>query len=200
MSLISLLSHFWNNFSILLIILLLRSLGIISNYHIILGYIAYCFYIQLSTKTYLYYTKNTKNEKILSMCPEVSNPNYKPHFLFPFAFQQMLLTSSPLLISDKTELIYRTQKINNYGVTLYWPYFINRKEISDPYTPILFFMPGMTGDINDIYVKNICIEGLKNGYHVCVYQMRILNENFGVDETKKFDFCQDIDLCLDTIK
>ena len=53
------------------------------------------------------------------MCPEVSNPNYKPHFLFPFAFQQMLLTSSPLLISDKTELIYRTQKNKKL-----WCYFI----------------------------------------------------------------------------
>ena len=200
MSLISFLSHFWNDFSLLLIILLLRTLGFISNYHIILGYIAYCFYIQLSTKTYLYYTKNSKNEKILSMCPGVSKPNYKPHFLFPFAFQQMLLTSTPLLISDKTKLIFRTQKINDYGVTLYWPYFINSEEISDPNTPILFFMPGMTGDINDIYVRNICIEGLKNGYHVCVYQMRILNENFGVDESKKFDFSQDVDLCLDVIK
>ena len=58
----------------------------------------------------------------------------------------------------------------------------------------------MTGEICDPYVINICVEGLKNGYHVCVYQMRILNENFGVDETQKMNFSEDIDLCLDVIR
>ena len=200
MTLIDNLCKLWNNFSIPITILLFRALGIISNSQIIFCYLAYCFYVQLTSKTYLYYTKNSKNEKILSMCPEISNPNYKPHFLFPFAFQQMILSTSPLLISDKPKLKFRTQKINDYGVTLYWPYFSDSKEISDSNFPILFIMPGMTGDKSDTYVLNICIEGLKNGYHVCVYQMRILNENFGVDESKKFDFSQDIDLCLDNIK
>ena len=58
----------------------------------------------------------------------------------------------------------------------------------------------MTGEITDPYVINICIEGLKNGYHVCFYQMRILNENFGVDESGRMSFVEDIDLCLDIIK
>ena len=66
--------------------------------------------------------------------------------------------------------------------------------------PILFFCPGMTGEITDPYVINVCIEGLKNGYHVCVYQMRILNENFGVDESGKMNFSEDIDKCLDIIR
>ena len=196
----NLLSKLWATFSFVIIILFLKLLGILSNSQIIFGYISYCIYIQISSKTYLYYTKTAKNEKILSMCPELSNPNYKPHFLFPFAFQQMVLSMCNLLIYDKPKLKFRTQKINEYGLTLYWPYFSDFEEISDPNVPILFFMPGMTGDIADTYVLNICIEGLKNGYHVCVYQMRILNENFGVDESKKFDFTQDIDLCLDTIK
>ena len=104
MTLIDNLCKLWNNFSIPIIILLFRALGIISNSQIIFCYLAYCFYVQLTSKTYLYYTKNSKNEKILSMCPEISNPNYKPHFLFPFAFQQMILSTSPLLISDKPKL------------------------------------------------------------------------------------------------
>ena len=58
----------------------------------------------------------------------------------------------------------------------------------------------MTGDITDPYVITICIEGLKNGYRVCLYQMRILNENFGVDESRRMSFCEDIDLCLDAIR
>ena len=200
MPIFDIVNKLWNNFSIIIVVLLLKLLGIISNSQILFGYIFCCIYIQLNSKTYLYYTKTTKNEQILSMCPELSNPNYKPHILFPFAFQQIFLSMSSLLISDKPKIQYRTQKVNDYGLTLYWPYFSDFEEISDPSAPILFFMPGMTGDIWDTYVINICIEGLKNGYHVCVYQMRILNENFGVDKSKKFDFDEDIDLCLDIIK
>jgi len=134
------------------------------------------------------------------MCPNLSNPNFKPHFLLPFAFQQMILSEIPLLISDKPKLGFREQKINKYGLNLYWPYFSDFEEISDPNAPILFFIPGMTGEISDPYVINICIEGLKNGYHVCVCIMRILSENFGVDETGRMNFCEDIDTCLEMIK
>jgi predicted alpha/beta-fold hydrolase len=189
-----------NYFLVGFIFLVLKLCGYISFTHMVIAYIAYCIYIQLTSKTKLYYTKTEKNEKILSMCPELSKPNYKPHFLLPFAFQQMILSEIPLLVSDKPKVVFREQKINKYGLTLYWPYFSDFEEIRDPNTPILFFCPGMTGEISDPYVINICIEGLKNGYHVSVYQMRILNENFGVDESGRMNFCEDIDLCLDVIK
>lgn len=189
-----------NYFLVAFIFLVLKLLNIISFKHIVFAYIGYCIYVQFTSKTYLYYTKNEKNEKILSMCPELSNPNFKPHFLFPFAFQQMFFSLCPLLIQDKPKLKFREQKVNEYGLTLYWAYFSDFEETTDPSKPILFFLPGMTGEIIDPYVINICIEGLKNGYHVCVYQMRILNENFGVDETRKMNFSEDIDFCLDVIK
>jgi predicted alpha/beta-fold hydrolase len=189
-----------NYFLVAFIFLVLKLLNIIAFKHIVFAYIGYCIYVQFTSKTYLYYTKNAKNEKILSMCPELSNPNFKPHFLFPFAFQQMFFSLCPLLIQDKPKLKFREQKVNEYGLTLYWPYFSDFEETTDPSKPILFFLPGMTGEIIDPYVINICIEGLKNGYHVCVYQMRILNENFGLDESRKMNFCEDIDFCLDVIK
>ena len=189
-----------NQFPVICVIILLKIIGFLSFTHIILIYIGYCIYVQFTSKTYLYYTKNVKNEKILSMCPNLSNPNFKPYFFLPLAFQQIAMTQTSLLISDKSKLNFRIQKINNYGLTLYWPYFSDFEEISDPNTPILFFCPGMTGDITDPYVINLCIEGLKNGYHVVVYQMRILNENFGLDETGKMNFREDIDICLDVIR
>ncbi len=189
-----------NYFLVAFIFIVLKFLNYITFTHIIIAYLIYCVYVQLTSKTYLYYTKTAKNEKILSMCPILSNPNYKPYFFLPFAFQQMFMSLSPLLIQDKPKLKFREQKINEYGLTLYWPSFSDTEEISDPNTPILFFLPGMTGEICDPYVINICVEGLKNGYHVCVYQMRILNENFGVDETQKMNFSEDIDLCLDVIR
>ena len=187
-------------FLVAFIFILLKILGFISFTHMAIAYLVYCIYVRITSKTYLYYTKNKKNEQILSKCPELSNPNFKPHFLLPFAFQQMILSLISLLIRNKPKLQFREQKINEYGLTLYWPYFSGSEEISDPKTPILFFLPGMTGEITDPYVINICIEGLENGYHVCLYQMRILNENFGVDESGKMSFCEDIDLCLDVIK
>ena len=200
MSSLTILFQLLNYFSVAFIFILLTVLNYITFTHIIVAYLAYCVYVQFTSKTYLYYTKNVKNEKILSMCPELSNPNFKPYFFLPFAFQQMFMSLCPLLIQDKPKLKFREQKVNEYGLTLYWPYFSDFEEISDPNTPILFFLPGMTGEIIDPYVINICIEGLKNGYHVCVYQMRILNENFGVDESRKMNFSDDIDLCLDVIK
>ena len=200
MSFLNVIFQVINYFLIGFIFLVLKLCGCISFTHMVLAYIAYCIYIQLTSKTKLYYTKNERNEKILSMCPELSKPNYKPHVLLPFAFQQMILSEIPLLIADKPKVSFREQEVNKYGVKLYWPYFSDFEEISDPSTPILFFCPGMTGDITDPYVVNICIEGLKNGYHVCVYQMRILSENFGVDESGRMNFCEDIELCLDSIK
>ena len=200
MSIINLIFQIMNQFPVICVIILLKIIGFLSFTHIILIYIGYCIYVQFTSKTYLYYTKNVKNEKILSMCPNLSNPNFKPYFFLPLAFQQIAMTQTSLLISDKSKLNFRIQKINNYGLTLYWPYFSDFEEISDPNTPILFFCPGMTGDITDPYVINLCIEGLKNGYHVVVYQMRILNENFGLDETGKMNFSEDIDICLDVIR
>ena len=200
MSIVNILLQLMNQFPAICVIILLKILGILSFTHIILIYIGYCIYVQFTSKTYLYYTKNIKNEKILSNCPNLSNPDFKPYFFLPLAFQQLAMTTTTLLIQDKSKINFREQKINKYGLTLYWPYLSDFEEITDPNVPILFFCPGMTGDISDPYVINLCIEGLKNGYHVVVYQMRILNENFGVDETGKMNFSDDIDICLDVIR
>ena len=200
MSILNILLQLINQFPAICVIILLKILGILSFTHIILIYIGYCIYVQFTSKTYLYYTKNVKNEKILSTCPNLSNPDFKPYFFLPLAFQQLAMTLTTLLIQDKSKINFREQKINKYGLTLYWPYLSDFEEITDPNVPILFFCPGMTGDTTDPYVINLCIEGLKNGYHVVVYQMRILSENFGVDETGKMNFSDDIDICLDVIR
>ena len=192
-------------FYILFIFLLLYIFNIISIKHIILCYILYCVYAQYFSKTKLYYTKNKDNEKILSNCPNILNPNFKPHFFFPFAFQQSFICASKYIIqkiskTTQKEFLYREEKVNNYGCRLYWPYFSNEIEINDNKTPILFILPGMTGTINDPVVRNCSIEGLKKGYHVCVYQMRIISEDFSVDETQTFRHKEDINLALDTIR
>ena len=131
MSFLNIFLQIVNYFLVAFGILLLKLFGYISFTHIILIYLGYCIYVQYASKTCLYYTKNVKNEKILSMCPELSNPDYKPHFLLPFAFQQMILSLNALLISDKPKLKFREQKVNQYGLTLYWPSFNDFEEITD---------------------------------------------------------------------
>ena len=193
-------------FYIFFIFLFLKILNIITFYQIIFCYILYCIYVQYFSKCKLYYTKNKNNERILSICPSISNPNFTPHFLFPFAFQQSIIGASKYIIQkiseneNKKEFVYREEKINNYGLRIYWPYFSDKIEINDNNTPILLICPGMTGTINDPIVRNCAIEGLKSGYHVCVFQMRILSEDCGVDETQYFTHKEDINLALDKIR
>ena len=188
--------------NIFFLLLLLKFLNCLTFTQLILIYLIYCIYVELTNKTKLYYTKNDKNNKILSLCPDILNPNFKPHFLFPFAFQQNIICSSKYIMSDKSsiDLEFREDKVNNYGLTLYWPYFKDMKEFQNQDSPILMILPGMTGDCTDPYIRNISTASLKKGYHVCVYQMRSLNENFGVDESQKFTYKNDIDMTLDHIR
>ena len=189
-------------FYILFILLILKFVNIISFSQIFLLYILYSIYVQFTSKCKLYYTKNKNNEKILSYCPHILNANFKPHFFLPFAFQQSIICASKFVIQklQNKKLLFIEEKINNYGLRLYWPYFSDQKEINDNDTPILLILPGMTGTIGDPVVRNCSIEGLKKGYHVCVYQMRILSEDFGVDEKKTFRHKEDINYALDIIR
>ena len=200
MSSFSVLHSIWDQYYIVFVVLILKLFNYISFTQIILAYFTYCIYVQITSRTYLYYTKTEKNEKLLQECPTLSNPSFKPHLLFPFAIQQMILCTTPLLISNKPKLKFHEEKVNQYGLTLYWASLSDSDEILDENTPVLFFMPGMTGDITDPYVINLCLEGIKQGYRVCVYQMRILNENFSVNETKIFNHCDDIESSLKLIK
>ena len=109
MSTINILLQLMNQFPVIFVVILLKVLGVLSFTHIIVLYISYCIYVQYMSKTYLYYTKNVKNEKILSMCPNLSNPDFKPHFFLPLAFQQVAMTLTTLLISDKSKNTRRRQ-------------------------------------------------------------------------------------------
>ena len=189
-------------FHVFFFFLLLEIFNIISFPQIILCYLVYCIYVQITSKSKLYYTKNKKNDNILSNCPNILNPNFKPYFFLPFAFQQSLVCASNYVIQKNSnrKFQFREEKINNYGLRIYWPYFSDQIEINDNNTPILLILPGMTGTINDSVVINCAIEGLKKGYHVCVYQMRIISEDFGVDENQKFTHKEDINLAIDYIR
>ena len=51
----------------------------------------------------------------------------------------------------------------------------------------------MTGNVEDPSVQNIIIEGLKSGFNVVMFQMRILNENFLLPKKGTFRWYDEID-------
>jgi abhydrolase domain-containing protein 1/3 len=124
---------------------------------------------------------------------------YKPHFLLPFGIQQMIAINLAKF-PDAENLTFDVEDINNEGLHLWWASFKNQKLNLNSKSPVLLFLPGMTGNVEDPYVQNIIIEGLKNGFNVVMFQMRILNEKFLLPKKGIFRWYDDIDLCLDKIK
>ena len=188
----------WNSTYPVFIILFLLIFKYITLTQIIGCYLLYCIYIKLTSKTYLYYTKNNLNEKILSLSPSMQS-QYKPHFLLPFGIQQMIAINLAKF-PDAENLTFDVEDINNEGLHLWWASFKNQKLNLNSNSPVLLFLPGMTGNVEDPYVQNIIIEGLKSGFNVVMFQMRILNEKFLLPKKGTFRWYDDIDLCLDKIK
>ena len=119
-----------------------------------------------------------------------------PNFFFPITplqFFNLFRTK----IKPKNKIKVRRQIIGNNGVSLDW---INYENINNEKNPILIIFPGLTGSVDDTYVINIINEAiLKGGFNICIYQMRLLNENLKI--TKKYFFLMDdIDETIDEIK
>ena len=78
----------------------------------------------------------------------------------------------------------------------YWARFSDMKK-ENSNEPILLIFPGMTGITEDGYVQNIVIEGIFKGYNVVIFKMRILDEDFMLNET--FKLYDEIDETVDAI-
>ena len=185
----------FNSFPIPFIILALFIFKYVNLFHIIIVYFSYCLYWQLFTNVKFYYTKNKKNDEIIKNCPSILNPHYKPHIFLPFCISQMIICEFWHPKKAK-QLVYDVQNVNNNGTKLYWARFSDmEKENSNE--PILLVFPGMTGIVEDGYVQNIVIEGIYKGYNVVIFKMRILDEDFKLNET--FKLYDEIDEAVDVI-
>ena len=189
--------YLFNSFPLLFIIIFLYLFKYITLTQIILIYLLYCIYWQLFSKVTLIFTKNKLNQELLNNCPSILNPRYKPHFFLPICIFQMLICEfwKPL---GREKLVYEIQNVNKYGTKILWAKFsdMTRKFTNEP---ILFLFPGMTGVVENGYIQNLVIEGLHQGYNVVVYQMRILSEDFRLNETGTFKIYDDIDESLNCI-
>ena len=186
-----------NSFPVLFIILVLYIFKYLTLIQILSLYLLYCIYWQIFSKVTFTYTRNQENDELIKKCPSLINPKYKPHFLLPLCPFQMLICEYWKPEQGK-QLTYKTENVNKYGAKILWTKFsFMEKEFTDE--PILMIFPGMTGITEDGYVQNLAYEGLTKGYNVVIFQMRILSEDFGINESGTFKYYDDIDEALDYI-
>ena len=180
----------------IIIMLLLLLFKYINFTQLVVGYLLYCAFVYFTTKTYLFYIKTQFNIDLLENCPSIKKPNFKQYFLLPFTFCQFVLleiSSNPKKNNDN-EIIFREEKIDNEGTSIFWAAYENSQNIHS--NPVLFIMPGITGKFDDSYVQNIISEGLNNNFDVVVFQMRTLSSEMKMPKNKFVDFYEDINNSL----
>ena len=180
----------------IIIILLLLLFKYINFTQLVVGYLIYCAFVYFTTKTYLFYIKTQFNIDLLENCPSIKKPNFKQYFLLPFTFCQFVLleiSSNPKKNNDN-EIIFREEKIDNEGTSIFWAQYENSKNIHS--NPVLFILPGITGQYDDSYVQNIISEGLNNNFDVVVFQMRTLSSEMKMPKNRFVDFYEDINNSL----
>ena len=180
----------------IIIILLLLLFKYINFTQLVVGYLIYCTFVYFTTKTYLFYIKTQFNIDLLENCPSIKKPNFKQYFLLPFTFCQFVLleiSSNPKKNNDN-EIIFREEKIDNEGTSIFWAQYENSQNIHS--NPVLFILPGITGQYDDSYVQNIISEGLNNNFDVVVFQMRTLSSEMKMPKSRFVDFYEDINNSL----
>ena len=180
----------------IIIVLLLLLFKYINFTQLVVGYLAYCTFVYFTTKTYLFYIKTQFNIELLEHCPSIKKPNFKQYFLLPFTFCQFVLleiSSNPKKNNDN-EIIFREEKIDNEGTSIFWAEYENSQNIHS--NPVLFILPGITGQYDDSYVQNIISEGLNNNFDVVVFQMRTLSSEMKMPKNRFVDFYEDINNSL----
>ena len=180
----------------IIIILLLLLFKYINFTQLVVGYLIYCTFVYFTTKTYLFYIKTQFNIDLLENCPSIKKPNFKQYFLLPFTFCQFVLleiSSNPKKNNDN-EIIFREEKIDNEGTSIFWAQYENSQNIHS--NPVLFILPGITGQYDDSYVQNIISEGLNNNFDVVVFQMRTLSSEMKMPKNRFVDFYEDINNSL----
>ena len=186
--------EFWPLISIILLYLF----NFLSTLHLISLFLLYCIYARLTSSTSLRYNKsNSTLSFLLSKCPELTSPTYKPHFFLSNNILQLISinhTSNYLYPKQYTEQIEREQ-IGKTGISLIHYSYIEIEP--DNTLPIVVLFPGLTGDHTDMYAKNISHELLMNKYKIIVYQMRMLNNKMTFDTTdEKFSLVEDVNTAM----
>jgi len=171
---------------------------------VLFGYLSFCLYVKYTSNTYFYYKDCEKNRRILSSSTILKNSNFKPHFLLPTAFSQLILF--PLISTSPEKLnLKEKEKVNDFGSSLIWGSFSKEAEKcfkteDDINMPILIVLPGITGDDSDNYINRICYEGLKNNYKVVIYNNRMLSDQIVLHPEIHLDLIEEFESAVSLIE
>jgi predicted alpha/beta-fold hydrolase len=168
---------------------------------IIILYFIYCTYQNINSRSYLSYKETEKNKKIIEKCKILKNKEFKPHFFLPNSFLQIVFMDK--IKGPDLPLIIERKSVNGFGTYLDWVKVDPECKIeisTKNQDPVLLILPGLTGSKNDMYVMNISFEGLKNNYHVAIYQNRLLSEKIVLPSDSAVDLFDDLDSAIDLIQ
>ena len=105
----------------LVLVVLLYLFNFISTLQIISLYILYCAYNRVTSNVTVQYDKtNPLLNRILSQCPSITSPSYKPHFFLSYNVLQMLSlnhTTNYKYPKEYTEVI-ENENVFNTGISL----------------------------------------------------------------------------------
>ena len=175
--------------------------SILHWFMVILIFIIYCFYVNFTSKTVLYYNQTERNNNILSSS-RLKDVNFKPYFFLPTAFLQTLFFN--FVSKPKQNISFQCEKVNEYGSTIsYVSIPTNEKEnfkLNDEDYPILIILPGLTGDGNEDYIFNICCEALKNNYNPIIYNNRMLSDKIVLQKGVYLNLIDEFDSAVNFIE
>jgi predicted alpha/beta-fold hydrolase len=162
-------------------------------------YLLYCVFENINAETKLVYANTERNINILNKSKVLLKSKFKPHFLMPNPFLQLL--AFPFMQQPEEELIFEKENVNEYGAYIEWVDFkLQKEKLMSEKKSILLLIPGLTGGAEDPYIVNTCYEGLKSNHIIAVYKNRLLSDTMKLYEDKHVDLFNDFEKGLELIK
>lgn len=109
------------------------------------------------------------------------------NFFFPSPFFQTFLASIDFQKSHPN-IYSKKERVKIAETTLDWVYMTSNKELDK----ILLIIPGLTGSVDDFYIRDLCLDAIRSNYRPIVYNNRWLAEPPIFDENKNVDFIEDL--------
>lgn len=173
---------------------------------IFLVYFAYCGYIRFfGNKFTLKFAKTPKNLEIIEKSGLTNKNVFKAHFFFPSAFLQTFLSSfdtRKLSFQKPIELKALQYRIPDAETTVDFVYFLNentKNSQEKQNKKFLMILPGLTGSINDAYIRELCQEAIKNDFRPIVFNNRWLGKPVKLPKIGPLNFIDDLHKTFDFI-
>lgn len=169
-------------------------------------YLVYCGYSRFfGNKFTLSYAKTPRNFEIIEKLGFAKRNVFKAHFFFPSAFFQTFISSfdtRKLSFQKPIELKSLQFRIPNAETTIDFVYFLkensnNSEEIQNK--KFLMILPGLTGNINDAYIRELCQEAIKNDLQPIVFNNRWLGKPVKLPKIGPLNFLDDLHKTIEFI-